>query len=191
MKFQYLSQHLFLRSHQTFRVPWMQFPIRPLCCCCCCYIFLDWFLLSRYRKLYLFIFNCAGSSLLLRPLSLLRCTGFSLQWPLSLWSISSRTHEYQYCGSWALEHRFNSCGTRVPLLPGMRDLLGSGIEPMSSCIRRKILYHSATREAPGHLFLCCAFSWNTLPLTEPVQIPINHRVTFLMKLFFDSVGPSL
>ena len=34
------------------------------------------------------------------------------------------------CGSWALEHRFSSCGTRVQLLRGMRDLPGPGREPV-------------------------------------------------------------
>ena len=110
----------------------MQFPIRPLIFLLLLYLLLGLIPFYIYIKLYLFVFSCAGSSLLLRLLSLLRCTGFSLQWPLWLRSISSRTHVFQYCGSRALEQRFNSCGTWVPLLPGMWDLLGSGIEPVST-----------------------------------------------------------
>ena len=36
------------------------------------------------------------------------------------------------CGSWALEHRLGSCGTRTSVLCSMWDLPGPGIEPMSS-----------------------------------------------------------
>ena len=166
----------------------MQFPIRPLIFLLLLYRLLGLIPFYIYIKLYLFVFSCAGSSLLLRLLSLSQCTGFSLQWPLLLRSISSRTHVFQYCGSWALEHRFNSCGTRVSLLPGMWDLLGSGIEPVSTASAGRFFI----TEPPGKLqviFLCCAFSWNTLPLTQPVQIPINHRITFLMKLFLTLLAP--
>ena len=37
-------------------------------------------------------------------------------------------------GSWALEHRLNSCGTGASLLLGMWDLPGSGIEPVSPAL---------------------------------------------------------
>ena len=38
------------------------------------------------------------------------------------------------CGSWALEHRLNSCGPQAYLLRGMRDLPGSGLEPASPAL---------------------------------------------------------
>ena len=50
----------------------------------CCYIYVISIQLipfSMYIKFYLFVFSCAGSSPLLRLLSLSRYTGFSLQWP--------------------------------------------------------------------------------------------------------------
>lgn len=44
----------------------------------------------------------------------------------------------------------------------------------------------------GHLFLCCALSWNGLPLIQPAQTPahlsrFNLRVTVLMKSFDPAV----
>ena len=56
-------------------------------------------LIKKKKKFYLFIFGCAGSSLLLLELSLvaesggypwLRCAGFSLRWLLLLQSTGSR-----------------------------------------------------------------------------------------------------
>ena len=38
------------------------------------------------------------------------------------------------CGSWALERRLSSCGTRAWLLSGMWDLPGPGIEPVSPAL---------------------------------------------------------
>ena len=38
------------------------------------------------------------------------------------------------CGSWTLEHWFNSCGIQALLLDGMWDLPGSGIKPISPVI---------------------------------------------------------
>ena len=40
--------------------------------------------------------------------SSLRCAGFSLRWLLLLWSTG-----FSSCGSWALERRLSSCGTRA------------------------------------------------------------------------------
>ena len=68
----------------------------------------------------LFIFGCAGSSLLLRlPLA-------AVSWGVT-----------PHCGVWAslaVEHRLNSCATQALLLQGMRDLPGPGIEPMSPAL---------------------------------------------------------
>ena len=46
-----------------------------------------------------------------RGYSSLRCTGFSLQWLLSLWSMGSRRVDFGSCGSQALERRLSSCST--------------------------------------------------------------------------------
>ena len=45
--------------------------------------------------------------------SLLRCAGFSLWWLLLLRITGSRLAGFSSCGSWALECRLNSCGTRA------------------------------------------------------------------------------
>ena len=66
--------------------------------------------LSIYLSIYLFIFGCVGSSLLCmgfllvaasKGYSSLRCVGFSLQWPLLLWSMGSRCTGFSNCGTQA------------------------------------------------------------------------------------------
>ena len=52
---------------------------------------------------------------------------------------------FSSCNSWALEHRLSSCGPRVQLVQGMRDLPRSGIEPMSSALAIEFF----TTEPPG------------------------------------------
>ena len=54
----------------------------------------------------------------------------SLQWLLLLRSTGPRHAGFSSCGSWALERRLSSCGTRNLLLCGMWDLPGPGIEPV-------------------------------------------------------------
>ena len=86
----------------------------------CCFICFSFHLLVLLQVfffinlfIYLFIFVCIGSLLLhvsfsliaaSRGQSLLWCTGFSLWWPLLLWSMGSR-----HAG-------FSSCGTRAQQL---------------------------------------------------------------------------
>ena len=45
--------------------------------------------------------------------SSLQCTGFSLRWLPLLWSTDSRRAGFSSCGSWALERRLSSCGSRA------------------------------------------------------------------------------
>ena len=71
------------------------------------------------------------------------CGGFSL-----LWSTGSRHLGFSSCGSWALEHRFSSCGARALLLPGMWDLPRPGLEPMSPALAGRFL---ATAPPGKHL----------------------------------------
>ena len=54
-------------------------------------------------------------------------------------------HGLSGCGSQALEHRFNSCGTPAQLLRDMWDPPGSRIEPMSPALAGGLL----TTEPPG------------------------------------------
>ena len=73
--------------------------------------------MKNFFFLIIFIFDCAGSSLLRGLFSIevqaLGHTGFSS------------------CSSWALEHRLNSCDAQAELLCRMWDLPGPGIKPMS------------------------------------------------------------
>ena len=69
----------------------------------------------------------------------LRYEGFSLSWLwlLLLRSMGSSVVEARglsSCGSWALECRLSSCGTRAELLCGMWDLPGPGLEPVSPAL---------------------------------------------------------
>ena len=56
-------------------------------------------------------------------------------------------------GPWALEHRFNSCGTQVYLPWSMWDLPGPGTKPVFPALAGKILYHWGTREAQDCILL--------------------------------------
>ena len=49
------------------------------------------------------------------------------------------------CGVWALGRRFSSCGTQALLPPGVWDLPGPGIEPVSPALASKFL----TADPPG------------------------------------------
>ena len=76
-----------------------------------------------FFKIYLFIFGCAGSSLLCGGFSLwragaalwLRCVGLSLWWLLLRWSPGSgalavAARGPSSCTFWSLAHRLSSCG---------------------------------------------------------------------------------
>ena len=64
------------------------------------------------------------------------CNGFSCCRAQTLGSagFSSVARGLSSCGSRALEHSLNSCGMWASLLPGMWDLLGSGIKPVSPAL---------------------------------------------------------
>ena len=106
------------------------------------------------NKIFVYLFiSCTGSSLLLglfsncsEPglLSSFRvqashCSGFSLQ------STSCRARGFSSCGSWAVEHRLNSCGPRAQLLLGMWDLPRSGTKRVSPALASRFF----TTEPPG------------------------------------------
>ena len=86
-----------------------------------CFVAVDFFFFSKINLfIYLFwlcwVFVAArGLSLVVVSggYSLLQCAGFSLRWLLLLWSMGSRRVGFSSCGSWALEHRLSSCGTRA------------------------------------------------------------------------------
>ena len=78
-------------------------------------------------KFYLFIYGCAGSSLLSPVVangaySLVAVHRLLLQWLLLLWNMGSRAHWFSSCGAWA------------PLPCRMWTPPGAGIEPMYSAL---------------------------------------------------------
>ena len=74
-------------------------------------------------------------------------------------------HRLSSCGSRALEHSLNSCGMWASLLPGMWDLLGSGIKPVSAALASAFF----TTELPGK------------PSRPPDHGP-QHHVTISLKV---------
>ena len=48
--------------------------------------------------------------------------------------VGFRAHGLSSCGSQALEQRLNGCSMRALLLPGIWDLPGPGIEPVSPAL---------------------------------------------------------
>ena len=85
--------------------------------------------------------------------SSLRCVGFSLRWFLLLQSMGSRCVGFSSCGSWALERRLSSCGTRAQLLRGMWDLPGPGFRPGSPALAGGFL----TTAPPGKSLPLCLY----------------------------------
>ena len=61
---------------------------------------------------------------------LLHSAGFSLWWPLLLWTTDSRVHRLSSCGSWALGHRLSSCGAWGLVALWLWNLSGPGIKPV-------------------------------------------------------------
>ena len=92
--------------------------------------------------LFIYIFCCAGSSLLLRGLSLVLS-----EWGLLFrWCSVRASHcsNFSCCGAWALGlEGFSSCGAGPQLPRGMWGLPGPGIETMSPALAGRFL---STRE---------------------------------------------
>ena len=112
-----------------------------------------WEVPHLFFLILLFIYGCAGSSLLLLGFSLVEASrGYllSLLVVLTLLTgVASLIVEHgllgvrasivaarspSSCGSWALGHRLNSCGTRASLLRGVWNLPGPGFEPVSPAL---------------------------------------------------------
>ena len=94
--------------------------------CFFCALFFSFFLIYLFLCIYFWLYwvfvAARGLSLVAasRGYSLLRCSGFSLWWLLLLQSMGSRHAGFSVvarglssCGSWALERRLSSCGTRA------------------------------------------------------------------------------
>ena len=67
------------------------------------------------------------------------------------------------CGTWALECRLSSCGTRAQLLRGMWDLPGPGLEPMSPALTGGFLTTVPLGKPLAYIFMCLLFSKISLP----------------------------
>ena len=88
---------------------------------CICLFSLHWVFVAALRL----PLGAAG-----RGCSLLRPTGFSLQWPPSLWSTGSRCTGFHSCSLQALEHLdFSSCGTGTWFLMARGIFPGQGSNP--------------------------------------------------------------
>ena len=109
--------------------------------------------------------NCAGSSLLCRPLSSCgewgatlccnawasHCGGFSCRArALGLSGFSSCVNGLGSCGSQALEHRLNTWGARAQLRCGTWDLPGSRVKLACPALTGGFFTH----ELPGKLQIC-------------------------------------
>ena len=82
-------------------------------------VFKSYIYLKNFWLCWVFI-AARGLSLVVasRGYSSLWCTGFSLQWLLLLRALGTRASVAMACGlrsygSWALEHRLSSCGSRA------------------------------------------------------------------------------
>ena len=85
------------------------------------------------------------------------------------WTSVAVAYGLNSCSSQALDHRLNSCGQRVSLLPGMRDLPGSGIELESPALVGEFF----TVEPPGRpmntvVFVCYLEFWKLAELTYSI-----------------------
>ena len=92
--------------------------------------------------------------------SLLRCTGFSLQWLLLLWSMGSRRTGFSSCstqpqqlqlaGSRAQAQQLGCTGLVAPRHVGSSR---NRARPRVPCLGRRILNQCATRETPKSIIL--------------------------------------
>ena len=64
------------------------------------------------------------------------CGGFSCcgAWALGAWASVVVARRLSSCSSRAPEHGLSSCGAQAQLLPGMWDLPGPGLEPVSPAL---------------------------------------------------------
>ena len=121
------------------------------------------FLIILFIYLFLAVLGlhcCTSFSLVVasRGYSLVWCVGFSSQrlllgtWALGHLGFRSCSVWFSSCGSKALEHRLNNCGTGLSC---SAQVGSSWIRDLAHvpCIGRRILYHCATREAPTSIFL--------------------------------------
>ena len=101
----------------------------------------------------------------------LRCAGFSLQWPLPLWSIGSRCVGLSSCGTWAQQPWLTNCRAQAQQLwrTGLVAPRHMGSSPTRArtlvpCTGRRVPNHCATREARFLSFFKELSSLSHLPI---------------------------
>ena len=84
------------------------------------------------------------------------CGGFFCcgAWALGVWASAVVARGLGSCGSWALECRLSSCGTRAQLLHSMWDLPRTGLEPVSPALTGGFLTTVPPGKSPVHFFSC-------------------------------------
>ena len=89
------------------------------------------------------------------------------------------------CSSRALDHRLNSCGQRVRLLPGMWDLPGSGIKLESPALLGRF-FTAEPRGKPINtvVFVCYLESWKLAELTFLLLLVDSlGSTTYIIRLY--------
>ena len=76
---------------------------------------------------------------------------------LGVWASVVVAHGLSSCGSWALERRLSSCGTRAELLRGMWDLPGPGLGPVSPTLADGFLTTVPPGRSPLEVFDCWTY----------------------------------
>ena len=150
-----------------------------------CIFNIDWHFDHHFwGSIYLFAFGCDGSSLLHvlslvvanGGYSLLWGVGFSLSWLLLLWCAGARCAGFS-CGSWAPEHRLNSCRAGALWLHVMWNLPGSGIKPISPALAANSL---PLNQGGSPLWLLLTFSyWHFLLNFTPHTFNITTSAVFV------------
>ena len=138
-------------------------------CFCCTAKWLSYIYILFFKLIYLFLAvlglhccmwafsSCGGWGILFVAMH-----GLLIRWLLLLRSTGSRLVGFSSCGSWALERRLSSCGTRAYLFRSMWDLPRPGLEPMSPALAGRFL----TTVPPGkslHYFFLIFFSIMVYP----------------------------
>ena len=159
-----------------------------------------WFFKMIISILFIY-FDCAASSLLRGLFSScgkwgailqLQCEGASLRWLLFCRTRALGCEGFSSWGSWALEHRLNSCGALAYLLCSMWDLPRSGIEPVSPVLAGRVF----TTEPTGKPLMMSFHAWKLLifmnsslsffppfvPFVPLMSYSRNHCTSIVMRL---------
>ena len=126
--------------------------------------------------MYLFMYDCAGSSLLCGLSPRCRawashCRDFSCCGARALGQacFGSCGHGLSSCSFWTREHRLSRCGVWPRLLCGMWDLPRSGTEPVSPALPGSFFTTKLTGKTPSTYL---SYKWKFGPLDHLTLIPL-------------------